>query len=284
MPRPIYGLIFLALAVGGPYLYYETSIGSRIRGIFETTSDTDTTQSNNLATKQSAWWNTANVGQSSTGSNAIPGGHFTSNHSANKAPAAQGTSIAGGATIPAVGYGESQSGTRSTSGAYRYPPIRALQEVLRFDISPEWVPQRFPQVTTVLADTQLDGMRVPLVTGTSASDMAGTLTYYFDQYKRVQRITVHAVAGDPSRFVAELQHAYQLEQQPTLGTGLYLKKWNGRATSIVYTSPAAIISADEPFARYQLFIELNQPGLGFGMSQEAQQLLATGQASRTWSR
>lgn len=126
-------------------------------------------------------------------------------------------------------------------------------------------------------------MRVPLVTGTSTSDLAGTLTYYFDKYKRVQRITVHAVTGDPSRFIAEMQHTYQLQQQPTLRSGLFLKKWNGRATSVVYTTPAAVISADQPYARYELFIELNQPGLEFGISPEAQQLLASGQTGQAWN-
>jgi hypothetical protein len=165
---------------------------------------------------------------------------------------------------------------------YRYQSIQALQEVLRFDISPTWVIQRFPQVATVTADTRLDGLRVPLVTGTTPTDLAGTLTYYFDHYKRVQRITVHAITGDPSRFLAELQHAYQLQQQPSLGGGLYVKKWNGRPASLVYTALAPVISADNPYSRYQFYAEINQAGLEYGLSSDAQQLLDAGRANNRW--
>ena len=54
------------------------------------------------------------------------------------------------------------------------PRIQALQEVLRFDISPAWVMQRFPRVSTVLSEVSLDGLRVPLITGTQPYDLAGT--------------------------------------------------------------------------------------------------------------
>lgn len=162
------------------------------------------------------------------------------------------------------------------------PAIHALRDVLRFDISPTWVTQRFPRVTTVLSELQLDGLRVPLITGTAPTDLAGTLTYYFDRYQRLQRLNVHAVTGDPSRFVAELQHGYQFQQQPALGGGLYLVKWNGRPTCVVFTTPAPIIEADSPYARYNVFIELNQAGLEYGLSNEANQLLQAGRQANRW--
>lgn len=177
----------------------------------------------------------------------------------------------------------SANSSSTTSDAMpQFRPISALSEVVRFDISPSWVPQRFPRVSIVSADPRLDAMRVPLVTGTNPNDLAGTLTYYFDRYKRLQRVTVHALSGDPSRFVAELQHAYQLQQQPSLGGGLYIRKWNGLPTSLVYTAPAPVITADEPYSRYQFFLEINQPGLEFGMSSEAMELLASGQQTQRW--
>ncbi len=176
------------------------------------------------------------------------------------------------------------AGLNGQPGSELTQSLQALSEVVRFDVNPSWVMQRFPRISTVLSNLQLDGMRVPLVTGTQPTDLAGTLTYYFDRYQRVQRVTLHGVTGDPSRFLAELQHAYQLEQQPQLGGGLYLKNWNGRPTSVVYFAPAAVISSQDPYARYQFFAELNQPGLEFGMSQEAQQLLTARMASgrSTW--
>lgn len=201
-------------------------------------------------------------------------------------PVEKSSDPGGSADEIATGYLTSAPSAGSSSGAPavmpQFRPISALSEVVRFDVSPSWVPQRFPRVSMVAADPRLDAMRVPLVTGTNPNDLAGTLTYYFDRYKRLQRVTVHALSGDPSRFVAELQHTYQLQQQPSLGGGLYIRKWNGLPTSIVYTAPAPVITADEPYSRYQFFLEINQPGLEYGMSSEAMELLASGQQTQRW--
>jgi len=48
---------------------------------------------------------------------------------------------------------------------------------------------RWPRVSAGLAELQLQGYRVPLVSGTTANDLAGALTYYFNSRQQVQRIT-----------------------------------------------------------------------------------------------
>ncbi len=162
------------------------------------------------------------------------------------------------------------------------PAIHTLSEVLRFDIEPGWVLERFPRVSTVLADTQLDGLRVPLVTGIAPSDIAGTLTYSFDRFKRLQRLTVQGTTGDATRFMAELQRQYQMQQMPSLGGVLYLLSWNGKPTSIVHITPASVIYADSPYARFEVLIELNQAGLEYGLSPAARQLLDAGKSTQRW--
>ena len=52
--------------------------------------------------------------------------------------------------------------------------------------------------STGLTYLQLQGYRVPLVTGTTLADVAGSLTYYFNAQQRVQRITFRGTTGDPS--------------------------------------------------------------------------------------
>lgn len=242
--KPMAGVLLLAGAAGGPYFLFETDAGNSAR---------------------------QGIQQVFTGSSPDQG--WLTSEGQNPVDPFWGSSGLDNSNLYA---GD------ATEEIDPVAPVHALREVLRFDISPNWVPNRFHRVTTVLADTQLDGLRVPLVTGTTPSDLAGTLTYYFDQYKRVQRVTVHGVCGDPTRFVAELQHAYQFQQQPSLGGGLYLLKWNGRPTSVVYTEAAPVINANSQFARYKVFIELNQGGLQYGMSHEAQQLLAAGKESQRW--
>lgn len=249
--RPLAGLALLGASVGGPYLVFEASKPQSDAPSATQTGDPGRPVSQALEQNQ--------VANSSWNSGSIDFGAST-----NPASAQAGSLLPGGAT---------------SFPQYR---IQALQEILRFDVSPHWLPQRFSRVSTVLGDMNLDGLRVPLVTGTSTSDLAGTLTYYFDPYQRVQRIKLHAVTGDPGRFIAELQHAYQLQQQPALGGQLYLKKWNGRPTSLVYTTSAPVLDAEDAFARYSLFIELNQGGLEYGLSQEANELLAQGSLSNRW--
>ncbi len=157
------------------------------------------------------------------------------------------------------------------------PPIFALQEVVRFDINPAWVTSRFPQVSTVVGDLQLDGLRVPLVTGTTPTDLAGTLTYYFDRYQRLQRISLHCVTGDPTRFAVELQRSYQLQRQAALGGALYLRSWKGSPACVMHTAPVTMIRADAPYSRFNLFLEVNRPDQNYGLSSEARDLLASAQ-------
>ena len=71
-------------------------------------------------------------------------------------------------------------------------PMPSLAEVLRFDVTVAWVMQRWPRVSTGLPYLQLQGYRVPLVTGTTVADLAGSLTYYFNAQQQVQRITCAA--------------------------------------------------------------------------------------------
>lgn len=249
--NPLTGLIILASAAGGPYVLYETDAGQTARS----------------SAAQIMEWT------SPSGGEVLPsGGNAGSYDSAT------------GQFIDIVG--SDPSNNLLNPGTLEHdlsqPVIHSLREVVRFDINPGWVVSRFPRVSTILADTQLDGLRVPLVTGTSPQDLAGTLTYYFDRYQRLQRISIHAASGDATRFIGEMQQLYQLKQEPSLGGGLYTMKWNGRPTSLLHVSPAPVIYGDAAYARYNVFIEFNQAGLEYGLSYEAQQLLNAGRQTQRW--
>ena len=245
--KPLSGLMLLAGAIGGPYMLFETDVGKQAAGGMSQLVGGST-----VAEASSGSYSAGSIGSDSAGSPSLtdPSGYMMN---------------------PA-----------SVEHDMQQPAIHTLQEVLRFDIAPGWVLERFPRVSTVLADTQLDGLRVPLVTGTAPSDIAGTLTYSFDRYKRLQRVVVQGMTGDATRFMSELQQQYQMQQVPSLGGVLYLLSWNGKATSIVHIEPAAVIYADSPYARFKVLIELNQAGLEYGLSREAQQLLDAGKRTQRW--
>jgi hypothetical protein len=149
----------------------------------------------------------------------------------------------------------------------------SLPSVLRFDVSPQWVTQRWDRVSTVHTLTHLNGLRVPLVTGTETDDLAGSLTYYFDTQKRVQRIDFHGHTGDERRVVAVCADQFGLRAEPTLGAGMYVARWNARPTSVLRISFAPVIRADDPHRRLEVALQINRPSAAYGLSPEFEAML-----------
>ncbi|HTU24396.1 MAG TPA: DUF6690 family protein [Pirellulales bacterium] len=136
-----------------------------------------------------------------------------------------------------------------------------LEEVLRFDVTPTWISQRWPRVSTGLSELDLQGYRVALVTGTGDSDLAGSLTYYFDKKKQTERIIFHGTSGDPSRLVALCTKRYELKQQKTEDPSLTLfrRTWFGNTKSELRIRPAGVMRSDVPQARYEIELALRRP-------------------------
>ncbi len=128
----------------------------------------------------------------------------------------------------------------------------------------------------------LEGLRVPLVTGTQTDDLAGSLTYYFDKQQRVRRITFHGYTGDEHELVELVAGQFGLRREPTLGAGLYLAKWNGRPTSVLRVANAPIVRASQPRSRLQIVLEINRPDMQYELSSEAEQLLAADKGANRW--
>jgi hypothetical protein len=160
--------------------------------------------------------------------------------------------------------------------------IRDLREILRFDISPDWVINRFSRVSTVLADMNLKGLRVPIVTGIKADDVAGTLTFYFDQSDRLQRLTFHGFTGDTRRFAGVMVTHYGLQREPALEAGAYTKRWNGSPVHFMRLTHAPVVYSDAVHQKYTVFLELNQPNLAYGISNEARKIVDSDRHTGRW--
>ena len=160
--------------------------------------------------------------------------------------------------------------------------VEDLRQVMRFDISPDWVIQRFSRVSTVLADLNLEGLRVPVVTGTRADDLAGTITYYFDSRGKLQRLTVHGFTGDPSRMVQTMTSDYGLQSEPTLEAGVYTKRWNGLPIHFLRLTHAPVVYSNAVHQKYTVFMELNQPNLPYGISSEARRIVDSDRQTGRW--
>ncbi len=187
-------------------------------------------------------------------------------------------SPAAGATGPAVG-SASQTQLVKTNPTADLPPIAvpplggppgiSLAEALRFDVTPAWIAQSWPRVTTRLPTTDYHGVRVPLVTGTELHDFAGSLSYYFNSQRKLERITLSGYTGDYESVVVLIQSRFGLAPYATVGTALYLGFQDSLPISVLRIEEAALQHADGAQMRYHVELELNLPRPGAKLSDAA---------------
>ncbi len=160
--------------------------------------------------------------------------------------------------------------------------VTDIREALRFDLKPQMILDRFSRVSTVLSNLQLEGLRVPVVTGIRTDDLAGTLTYYFDHSGSIQRINLHGFTGDTERMVSTLTNHYGLQAEPSLEAGVYTRRWNGIPVHLLRISLAPVVFSDAVHQKYTVFLELNQPNLQYGISDEARRIVHADRWTGRW--
>lgn len=139
------------------------------------------------------------------------------------------------------------------------PPV-SLEDALRLDISTGWVTSHWSRVSTVIGETDQMGLRVALVSGTEPTDIAGSLTYYFDQRHQLQRITFTGLTGDESRVITHLMNKFGLRPQPTVAAGLYQAPAGPGKVSQAQVNHLPVVQAAAINARAELAIEIHRPG------------------------
>lgn len=152
-------------------------------------------------------------------------------------------------------------------------PATPLQEVLRFDVDDKWVIQRWPRVSTILSAQHRQGMRVALVTGTRTTDLAGSLSYYFDRHRRVRTISFEGHTGDASELIQFTASHFGIHEEPSVKAGLYLARWNGYPTTGLYIRHAPVVREHAPHTRLEVRFEINRPDAGYALSHEFLHLL-----------
>ncbi|MEX0867010.1 MAG: DUF6690 family protein [Pirellulales bacterium] len=145
------------------------------------------------------------------------------------------------------------------------PPAVDMAEVFRFDVGMDWLITRWPHVSTRLADLDMQGYRVPLVTGVREDDLAGSLTYYFDKNQRVRRITFEGSTGDATRVVQLVTSRFKLHRETDKDAGLfaYRDRWSGDVLSYLHVRPAAVVRADDPHRRFHVSLSLRKDETSF---------------------
>ena len=142
-----------------------------------------------------------------------------------------------------------------------HPEIYPLAEVLRSDITTDWVYAHWNRKSAGLADPGMFGVRVPLVTGTSVGDLAGSLSYYFNNQRRLQRISLRGRTGDPTQIVNLVVQRFGFQPQPpTLpGEQLYQVIHHKKVKSELRIRPEPVLLASSPHKSYSVALELEDP-------------------------
>ena len=182
-------------------------------------------------------------------------------------PSAQSTTVAYSPTAGAHATPMAHSSGGSSQMPVSLTPddaridVQPLAAVFRWEITPGWVMGMWSRVSTGLAELDLHGYRVALVSGTSEGDLAGSLTYYFNTQQRLQRITVQGSTGDPRALVAYMTAVHRLVPEPTDDPSLQLFRIRkGRMVlSEMRIKAAPIVRRSEGLTRYTVNLFLERP-------------------------
>ncbi len=162
------------------------------------------------------------------------------------------------------------------------PRVANPGDVFRFDITPRMITSQWGRVSTTLSDLHLEGMRVTLVTGPHTHDLAGSLTYYYNDKQQLRRISFHGTTGDPRPLIELCENVYHMKKEPNLGAGLYMMKWNKQPVSALRIMHANVIQGNATHSRYDISLEINWPGSKAGMSPEFTAMLDQGEQAKRW--
>jgi hypothetical protein len=136
------------------------------------------------------------------------------------------------------------------------PEISNFGEVLRFDLSPQAITQKWSRVSTGLSDPRFQGYRVPLMTGTSDSDLVGSLTYYFDGRPRMRRITFLGTTGNPRQLVDFLSRQYGFRRYRDGNARVTAYRVRYPYSGLLQIMPAEVLDKHQASTNYQLQLSI----------------------------
>lgn len=144
-------------------------------------------------------------------------------------------------------------------------PPHELTDVFRFDITIDWILQQWPSVSMVSSDLELQGYRVPLVTGINEDDVAGSLTYYFSSDRTLKKITFDGVTGNADRLIREVAGPNRMTRASSDNPGVFLfqRSMFGKAQSELKVRPAEMLSQANANRRFQVSMVLYPQSKGW---------------------
>lgn len=148
-----------------------------------------------------------------------------------------------------------------------------LTHLLSFEVTPDWVRENWESVTNCAGELGLQGWRVAYFQASPESDFAGSVTYYFDKERRVQRILLHGYSSDPSGIVQLATSHYQMRRIPGVESDLYVARLHDRPVGGLSIEFCRLLNAGDRDKQCEVLLELNRQRSEYGMSREFERLL-----------
>lgn len=148
-----------------------------------------------------------------------------------------------------------------------------LEQAMDWSVDKNWVYRNWARKSTGLSDPVLFGVRVPLVTGSGMTDVAGSLTYYFDAAGVLQRMTLKGRTADTSRVVHLASTRFAM--QPATGSPgdqVFKAVENKKLRGVLRTRPEGTLWATSPHTSFDIEMEVTRPGSPFVARSMAPQL------------
>jgi hypothetical protein len=137
----------------------------------------------------------------------------------------------------------------------------SIDQVLRFDVSKEWVYQNWDRKSTGPTDVGLFGVRVPLAMAPQLYALAGSLTYFFNSQGQAEHISFRGRTGDSSQLVQLLTSRYQFQRVASpVGEQVYQVMYDGQVQSELRTHPESVLWLNSPNQSIAVELELARPG------------------------
>jgi len=180
----------------------------------------------------------------------------------SSSPTAGASAQASGTEFPAELDPAAAEQAGAKKGSPEDPGPVAMAEAFRFDVTLRDLMTRWPRVSTSLPNLQLQGYRVPLVTGPAETDLAGALTYYFNSQQQVQRITFNGTTGDGRELAQLLNKRFGFRRRPTEEPSLFLYEVpvrRGASPSVLRMKVAPLLKASQPHQRFDVTLVIERP-------------------------
>lgn len=148
-----------------------------------------------------------------------------------------------------------------------------LPHLLSFEATPEWISQNWDRVTNRIGELDLHGWRVPYFRSSQHDDFAGSVTYYFDRARLVQRIVLHGYTSDAAEFVQLGTSHYRMKRVHSPEGDLYIANVEDQPIGALQLRYAPLLHAKNKERQCEVLMELNRRGTEYGMSYEFDRLI-----------